>query len=120
MDEICFKCGTKEGTIIKHHLRYKPQEIIVDCCRKCHVEIHKRIRRENKCQYSIGEINRLSHISEAIRYAKRNITKISFSESIMPHVQLFENIDYNYKTGNVCISSYFHSYDGMKLYTEEI
>lgn len=38
----CFRCGTKENLIKRgHHLVYKPIELIVPCCKRCHFILHQ-------------------------------------------------------------------------------
>jgi len=107
---ICFKCGTSTGMIIKHHLSYDP-EILVDCCKKCHRNIHLRVRKENACPYSVKEVQRLSAKSSI----KRTTRSIDFYEQVSPYVSLYENITYNLNNGNIYYSSGFSGSKGRQI-----
>jgi len=115
----CFKCGTVEGTIIKHHIKYEP-EIIVDCCQSCHKKIHNRVRKEGSCKYSIEETNELSHLSSNRRYNNKSHSQIVFDEVVTPQVSFQEHILYNINTGCVSYAAYFKANNGKKLWMEDI
>lgn len=110
----CFKCGTKEGKIVKHHIKYNP-EIVVDCCWKCHQAIHKRVRKNNECSLTPKEAHRLSCISSAKRNCEPNRIKLAFDETILPYVQLIEQLRYHKNTGNINWNVHFHATNGKKL-----
>lgn len=106
METRCFKCGTTEGTIIKHHLSYNP-EVIVDCCMSCHTTIHKRIRKENSCRLSVEETNKLSQKSSKRRYEKKALRCIHFNEKLEDHIKIHDILRYNILNGTVSWYSYF-------------
>lgn len=110
----CFKCGSTRF-VIKHHTSYNP-EVVVDCCRSCHSIIHHGVRKEGKCKYTVKQVERLSMNSSN----KRSISKMNFTETLMPQVLLYEQIEYNKSTGNVYVYSWIHSNNGIQIHQEDI
>ena len=124
----CFKCGVEEGTprkyqkssgyfpvvIVKHHVSYIP-EVLVNCCVACHQKIHRRIRRENKCPYTIHETTLMSSRSSKARYSRKNQRIIDLREHLGTFLNLRDMVVYNTTTGNVSYCSNFEATNGKKL-----
>jgi len=106
----CFKCGTTEGTIIKHHTSYNP-EVIVDCCRSCHSKIHIKLRKNDLCPYSREETSKMSKQS----HHKNFLRKIDFFEAVFKNVGLYECLQYDLSSGNVNWTAYFKADHNKKL-----
>jgi len=111
MNGICFKCGLDKKTI-KHHLRYdKADDQIVDCCQSCHKKIHIRIRKENKCPFSVAQLHHLS--SNSVR--RRSVQRMDFRETLIPNVVLREQICYTPSTGSLGYTACFQADHGKEL-----
>ena len=118
-DLKCFKCGTTSGKIITHHVSYNPEKI-VDCCQSCHVKIHIRIRKENKCPLSLKETDRIS-IKLNTKRRNARLEHIDFYTTIGKRIGLLEIIEYDPKTGRVGFYSFFRLYEGAtKLYLPKL
>lgn len=115
----CFKCGTTEGFIIKHHTSYD-LEVIVDCCVPCHKKIHNRVRREKKCKYSVDEVNRLSTNSSNLRAHKKYLQRIFYTEGMMANVVFIEEINYNINSGSVGYHASFQGTNRKHIWIEDI
>lgn len=112
---ICFKCG-ESGKVYGHHLHKDDYAIegdsrVVDCCMSCHTIIHQEIRKRKACPLSPAETDILSQRSSN----RRNKRTISFSETLMPNVSIFENIIYEINTGHVYVAGYFSAYNEKEL-----
>lgn len=110
----CFKCGSTKF-VVKHHTSYNP-EVVVDCCRKCHAQIHYKVRKNNICPIPPTEVSRISRIS-SIRRCQKNI---KFGEPVGINAYIYEQITYNLHNGNVYISSWFESPSNFQLLQEAI
>jgi len=126
--EPCFKCGTNAEVV--HHVSYIPDKV-VPCCHVCHNEIHRRIRKEGKCAFSVEEVEKMSRKSTWKRsninrkpqiadYAKRFQTKLDFLNKLDAHIYHREHLNYNVKTGNVYVHCDFMTDGTIKLPMEMI
>lgn len=127
----CFKCGIEEGTlqklsrnrrgrarIIVHHISYNP-EVVVNCCYSCHVKIHKQIRKDNRCPFSVEIIDRLSRLS-SMKRSNKHYKGIHFYDTVCKNVRLHEILRYNLHTGNIYYSAGFRSDHGHILLEKTI
>lgn len=119
----CFKCSKPYN--IMHHISYIP-EITKPCCHECHNEIHRRVRKEGKCKFSVEEVERMSRKSTYLRanikarsqhaeYAKAFQEKIDFLDKLEDHIYHREHICFNNNTGNVSVSCGFMTDGTIKL-----
>jgi len=117
MQEIrkCFKCGTTEGTIIKHHIDYN-NEYIVDCCRSCHKLIHNSIRKNNLCPLSVKETEKRS-LKSARKRCRVKWYVFNFYETLSQNILLFEQLYYNKLTGGIRLDSTFVGNNGIKIHS---
>ena len=110
----CHKCGCNNKKLIHHHKSYEPQ-VIVLMCHSCHQKLHKKLRKECKCQISTNELNKMSINASNKTYHKNNIGELYFYETMMSNVKLHERIQYNYQSGNITYTTAFEGTNGKKL-----
>jgi hypothetical protein len=117
----------KESPLVQHHIKYKEihgiDEVVLLTAHE-HRLLHKKLRREGKCNIPGEKLREISKIAysrtnvgktKRSQYKKNNIEEIVFRTTMYPNIRLFESIFYNKKTGNVCFSSSFSAYNGEKL-----
>ena len=135
-NKYCIKCGSTTKALIHHHENY--QEIhgydkVVMLCRSCHIKLHIKIRREDKCPFTPAEINDMSkrasnqsthHKKQLAAYNHKNTQQMNFYDNMesfgdipetMPNVLLCDKLTYNSNTGNVSWTSNFMANNGKKL-----
>lgn len=123
------------GEMVQHHVKYKEihgEDKIVMMEKSEHIKLHKRLRREGKCNIPACELRKIAnkaHDRTPTRKLKnaehkktqkykqymaaynaeyRNkIEKLFFNEKVAPGLYLTEEITYNNHTGSVYISSRF-------------
>lgn len=131
--------------IVEHHTHYKEihgfdRTIWMD--KGEHSKLHHQLRKEGKCNIPADELSKISmaanyrtgkdkksrekysqkyHNSKhgknvQQKYLKNTVTRIDFTKTMMPNVQYYEDIRYNYNTGNISVSCNFRGQHGKKLY----
>ncbi len=120
--------------LVEHHKKYKEIHGIdetVWMTQSDHLKLHRRLRREGKCQIPVKELGKIAH--KAMRRTKKckltrnklmrgyhRKNRIHFTQNIGPKVSVFEDIMYYPNSGNVLISSYFQGNNGNKLLVIQI
>lgn len=115
--------------LINHHVKYEELhgvDEIVQMTNSDHQKLHRRLRREGKCNVSVEELHKISeaahHRSSEGRASKKkyqgsskgkaaekkyrceNIRRFNFTETLAPGIRLYEQIRYNEKTGRVNVN----------------
>ena len=117
--------------MVYHHVCYKEihgYDLVILMPFGEHIKLHRRLRRENKCNIPVDELENISmnsklhlklHKSFMKKYNK-NINKIRFSETLIPNINLREDISYNYKTGTVTYTNSFEANHNLQIYWIDI
>ena len=122
--------GAKNG-LIEHHIKYKEihgYDKTVWLTWSEHKRLHIRLRKEGKCQVSPDELKVISskaymrtskykHLACRLSRDRTHETRKHFTKSLAPNISLFTDILYYINTGNVSVTSYFHSSHGKRLIT---
>ena len=111
---ICKKCG-EEKMVRDHHIKgycEENKDEVVPYCQSCDLKAHAKARREGRCVLTHKE----AHIkSQASCQRRSRKTKTISSETLMPNVRLFENVQINLNTGHINVVSYFKANNGKKI-----
>lgn len=126
--------------LVEHHVKYKEihgvdETVWID--KGKHIVLHRRLRREGKCRIPIDQLNKISkrayartkkgkeneikyrvnpkRVNYNINYKKENTYTFTFSEVVMPNVELNESWYYNKVTNVLLISSGFRADHGKNL-----
>jgi len=102
MSEIakCHKCGCTDKKLIHHHRSYEPEDIVLLCI-SCHLKLHKKLRRENRCTIPRDTLRTISNASKHQRMLNRMYQKehykshrvdFNFTETMIQNVQHIERI----------------------------
>ena len=103
-------------TMVHHHVCYEEihgYEFVILMPKGEHRKLHNRLRKENKCNIPVNELEKISinskYAKECNKKYHKNISTLDFYETVMLYVQFQEQIQYNYKTENVSYSGYFRA-----------
>lgn len=111
---ICQKCGL-EKEVRDHHLHGyggEHRDEVAPYCYSCDKKAHYKARREGRCTLSSDETKQLSKNSCKRRTIQSK--KLS-STTLIPHVQLFEQLDFNSNTYRIGITSCFFAGHGKRI-----
>lgn len=116
-DEKAIK--STKGKLVEHHIKYKEihgvdETIWIPFGQ--HVQLHKRLRSEGKCSISPKELGAISARAKCRtnKYKYRRKT-LQFTDTIMEHVQLVEEICYDIRSGHVYTRIRFRANNSLKL-----
>lgn len=113
--------------LLQHHIKYKEidgYDLIEMLTPSQHTKLHSdRIKSgHNKIpKYIIQRAHKRSPLGRlhtrvnASVYREKNVERMSFGTVVEPFTELYEQIVYNKKTGNITYVSYFHGTCGIKL-----
>ncbi len=140
---INIKHPTGNNILVEHHTKYEEVHGVDETTwitQSQHVALHKRLRREGKCNFPPEELDRIStaanhrtqknkvymraylkrynktHRKELNKYRREKQRRINFYETIVPGILLYEHLTYNINTGNICWCAFFRAEKGRKLF----
>jgi hypothetical protein len=91
------------------------KDVVSPYCLSCHRKIHINARKNNLCNKSVDNIEKLSTKSAIRRYVNK-LEKITFSESLIKNIRFIEQIIYNKNTGSVYYNSGFYESKKTKYF----
>lgn len=77
-----------------------------------HIKLHRRLRKENKCNIPINELHAITrrsnfHHKQSMKYTKKNLKNKCFNTKIEKGIYLVNRIYYNKKTLSITIQNNF-------------
>ncbi len=115
---MCWKCLEWKEVRDHHAYGYETDET-KPYCRSCDRKAHNKDRREGRCSLTGIESHRKSIRSRIRRLRICGIKQmISFRETVLPNIQLYEHLEVNLNTRTVTIISGFLG-NHKKLYVIE-
>lgn len=109
--------------LVQHHTKYQEihgEDKIVMMENGEHQKLHRRLRKEGKCNIPVAELTKISnvahgrtdkriqsHSKSTAKYHKNNIKRISFSHLVDTGISIRHRIIVNSKTGTVVVDNRF-------------